>query len=95
MSGLIRGVTMAALLLPGLAFAQDDKSPVPGTPDQDAEFHLRSIGRLLFPRGRGEGFSNDLCCLTRQRMMPLDDLPQPLWQNMRVYLRGRDIGVAE
>jgi sporulation protein YlmC with PRC-barrel domain len=33
MSGLIHGVTMVALLLPGLAFAQDDKSPIPGTPN--------------------------------------------------------------
>ena len=33
MSGLIRGISMAALLLPSLAFAQDDKSPIPGTPN--------------------------------------------------------------
>ena len=33
MNGLIRGVAMAAFLLPGLAFAQDDKSAIPGTPN--------------------------------------------------------------
>jgi sporulation protein YlmC with PRC-barrel domain len=33
MSGLIRGVAMAVILLPGLAFAADDKSPIPGTPN--------------------------------------------------------------
>ena len=33
MNRSIRVISMAALLLPGFAFAQDDKSPSPGTPN--------------------------------------------------------------
>ena len=33
-------------------------------------------------------------CL-RQRMMPLDETPQALLDDMGVNLRGRDVGVAE